>query len=114
MIAGMIAFMAWSASGALSLRREATSRARSISRSAGRTSRTSPPVFRFLRAHVPSGEEEVHGDIVGNAPRQALDRTRAGEEPALHLGQPELRMVRREQDVGGQRQLETAADRPPR
>ena len=59
-----------------------------------------------------AGEQHLEGDVVGDPLRQTDDAALPGDEAPLHLGQPEFRVLRRDDQVAGQRHLEATAERP--
>ena len=68
------------------------------------------PALGLGGLHPAAGEQQVHGDMVGDAPRQ-LDRGGVRQRAGVDLGQAEADMLGRQDQVAGQRQLEAAADR---
>ena len=64
---------------------------------------------RLLGAHSPSGIEQLHGHVVGQAARQDLHGADVGQETALQVGQEELGVVGGDDQVTGERDFETAA-----
>src|SRR5499433_3072648 len=65
----------------------------------------------LLGRHVTAGEDVAHGDLVRDHAGQAMDATGAGHEAHAGLGQAEAGGVGGDDDVAGQRHLETAAER---
>ena len=110
MMTGMMALSAWVASGdpPAYLGRQLAGPLHQLV--AGQHFRNQPPMFGLARAHVTTGPAQLHAHVVGNPPWQTLNCSGTREESPLHLRQPELGLLGCEHDVGGQRQLETAAD----
>jgi hypothetical protein len=64
------------------------------------------------RADGLAGQNEIERRLGADEPRQPLRATRAGEEPELHLGEPELGTgsVRRDAPAAGQRPLQSTPE----
>jgi hypothetical protein len=60
--------------------------------------------------HAPAQEQHLQCDIVGNAPRQALNGAGIGDDAERHFRQGEFHVLGRNDEVGGQGDLEAAAD----
>src|SRR5512133_2899919 len=58
-----------------------------------------------------AGQRQLHRDAVGDAARQAQERARGRDERALELGDPELGLAGRDDEVAGERDLEPAGHR---
>ena len=60
------------------------------------------PRHGLLGAKPFAGKQHVHVDVIGDAPEQHLYRPAIGQEAPLHLGQKELGIVRRDDQVAAQ------------
>ena len=71
---------------------------------------TRPKWWRAARRGL-TGQRELHGDLVGYPPGQPQQAARGGHQAALDLREAELRVVRRDDQVAGQRDLAAAGQR---
>ena len=71
-----------------------------------------PELPRLRGPDRPASEDEVEGGLEADEPREPLGAARAGEQPELHLGKPELGTgsVRRHAAPAGQRPLQAPAE----
>src|SRR5689334_18483244 len=70
-----------------------------------------PELVAALGGDRVAGQGQLHRDAVGDPARQAHERAAGGDERALDLGDPELRLAGRDDEVAGQRDLEPAGHR---
>ena len=68
---------------------------------------------RFLRGHPAPGQEQFHGDRPRQQARQAQYPAGVRDDAEPGLRQAEFRVVRGDDKVGGEHQLEAAAERQP-
>ncbi|EBA09841.1 hypothetical protein SSE37_08533 [Sagittula stellata E-37] len=67
-----------------------------------------PPAMRFLDIEPAPGEEQLHGDVIGNALGQP-QRRRIGHGARLDLRKGKAGVIRGKDDVGADRKLQPAA-----
>src|SRR5438093_11094527 len=70
-----------------------------------------PDTERLLGGDHPPEVDELAGPGLADAPDQALRAPEARDEPEVDLGLPEARALRGDEQVAGERQLETAPQR---
>src|SRR5439155_15362164 len=70
-----------------------------------------PDAERFLGGDRPPEVDELARPGLADAPDQALRAPEARDEPEVDLGLPEARALRGDEQVAGERQLETAPQR---
>ena len=69
--------------------------------------------LRLGRAEAPARQEQVHGKEPGEPARQPLSAARVRDDAEAQLGQEQLGMVGRDDQVAGEHQLEAAAGGQP-
>ena len=66
------------------------------------------PLMGLGHLHPAAGQQEIHGDVIGDAPRQP-QRRGIGQGAGLDLRQSEAGMLDRQDHIGGKRPFEAAA-----
>ena len=72
-----------------------------------------PHGLSFVGRKEPTGKEDAHRQMVGQASRQLQHATGIGQQPTTGFGQAELRLLRRDDEIAAQGHLEPATDGIP-
>ncbi len=103
--------LAHTASGALTVIRSASASAASTTVPSGTTWLIRPHLSASAEAHRLAGEEQLHRDLARQLVDDAEHAAGRGDQPALDLGQPELRAFLGDHEIAGERQFGAAAER---